>query len=244
MFKKIVFIMVALIGMAAICQGQEHLEHNTWNGLLKKYVTEDGHVDYVGFKNEEKVLDEYLAVLSQSHPKENWKKEDQLAFWINAYNAFTVKLIVKNYPIKSIKDLAGGIYKVNTPWDIKFIKMGDETYDLNNIEHGIVRKQFNDPRVHFALNCASVSCPKLRNEAFVGSKINEQLDDQSAAFVNNKEKNSIEKSTAAISKIFTWFSDDFKESGGVVKFINKYSDVKMTGETVISYLEYDWNLNE
>lgn len=232
------------MGMAFISKGQEHLEHKTWTKLLKKYVTEDGQVNYSGFKTEEKALDDYLAVLSQHHPDDSWKKEDQLAYWINAYNAFTVKLIVKNLPVKSIKDLGGGIYKVNTPWDIKFIEIGDETYDLNNIEHGIVRKQFKDPRVHFALNCASVSCPKLRNEAYVGSKIDAQLDAQSNYFINNKSKNQISKSTATISKIFNWFEGDFKESGGVVKFINKYSDIKMTEETKISYLDYDWNLND
>jgi hypothetical protein len=236
--------MLALMGMALMSQGQEHLEHKTWTKLLKKYVTEDGHVNYAGIKTEEKVLDDYLTVLSQNHPEESWKKEDQLAYWINAYNAFTVKLIVKNLPVKSIKDLGGGIYKVNTPWDIKFIKIGDETYDLNNIEHGIVRKQFNDPRVHFALNCASVSCPRLRNEAYVGSKINEQLDDQSKYFINNKSKNHIMGSSASISKIFDWFNGDFKETGGVVQFINKYADVKMNDKTKISYLEYDWSLND
>lgn len=225
--------------------GQEHLAHTQWTALLQKHVDDKGHVNYKGFKADENKLNAYLTVLRENHPTKDWKKEDQLAFWINAYNAFTVKLIVKNYPVKSIKDLGGSIYKINTAWDIKFIKIGDETYDLNNIEHGIIRKEFNEPRIHLAVNCASVSCPKLRNEAYVGATLDAQLDDQASDFINDKSKNRITNSTAELSKIFTWFKGDFDtEDSNVIKFINQYSKVKITEKTEISYLDYDWNLNE
>lgn len=224
---------------------QEHLQHEKWTALLTKYVDVEGHVNYAGFKKDEAALDEYLAVLSANHPQDTWDKDDILAFWINAYNAFTVKLIVKNYPVKSIKELGGAIYKVNTPWDIKFIKIGDEVYDLNNIEHGIIRKEFSEPRIHFAVNCASVSCPRLRNEAFVGSRIEEQLEDQARYFINNSAKNKITKKCAELSKIFTWFKGDFTANGGTVEdFINKYSEIKITKKTRGKSLDYDWNLNE
>ncbi len=244
--KLIKFITVLVsFGLSFSSVANEHLTHKGWNTLLNKHVDEAGNVDYKGFKSEEKALNEYLTVLSKNHPDNSWKRNDRLAFWINAYNAFTVKLIVKNYPVKSIKDLGGSIYKVNTPWDIKFIKIGEEVYDLNNIEHGMIRKEFSDPRIHFAVNCASVSCPKLRNEAYVGTTIDQQLEDQAKYFINNKVKNQI-KSTkkAKLSKIFRWYKGDFTSSGmSIVEYINQYADVKLEADAKIEFLDYDWDLN-
>jgi hypothetical protein len=239
------YLLLLIFPMALISIGQEHLKHSQWTSLLTKYVDDKGMVNYKGFKKEEATLDKYLAVLSDNHPTSSWSKDDQLAFWINAYNAFTVKLIVKNYPVKSIKELGGSIYRVNTPWDIKFIKIGKETYDLNNIEHNIIRKEFNEPRIHFALNCASASCPPLRKEAYVGSKLEKQLSDQSRVFINDKSKNKIGKDKAELSKLFTWFKGDFTaKHASVQAFINQYSTSKITDKTAISYLEYSWDLNE
>jgi hypothetical protein len=239
------YILFVSIAISSTAITQEHLKHESWTKLLNKYVSVEGSVNYAGLKKEEAKLDAYLKVLSENHPTDAWAKEDQLAFWINAYNAFTVKLIVKNYPVKSIKELGGSIYKVNTPWDIKFIKIGEETYDLNNIEHDIIRKEFEEPRIHFAVNCASVSCPILRNEAFVGSKLDTQLDDQAKAFINDKSKNDIQVKSAKLSKIFRWFKGDFEKAKKTVEdFINKYSTVKITKRTEIDYNDYIWELNE
>lgn len=239
------YLLFISVGVSSIGLTQEHLKHESWTKLLSKYVSDEGNVNYAGIKKEEDKLDAYLKVLSENHPTESWKKDDQLAFWINAYNAFTVKLIVKNYPVKSIKDLGGSIYKVNTAWDIKFIKIGEETYDLNNIEHDIIRKEFEEPRIHFAVNCASVSCPKLRNEAYVGSKLDKQLDDQAKAFINDKTKNDIQAKSAKLSKIFRWFKGDFEKGKQSVEgFINKYATVKITKKTEIDFNDYLWDLNE
>ena len=244
MIRKILLLFL-LLGNLLNGISQEHLEHKIWDNLVSTYVTEEGKVNYKGFVEDEAKLDQYLDSLSAHHPDDSWTKEDRLSFWINAYNAFTVKLIVKNYPVKSIKDLGGSIYKVNTPWDIKFIQIGNETYDLNNIEHGIIRKKFEEPRIHFAVNCASVSCPRLRNEAYVGKTLNEQLDDQARYFINNPDKNKIEAQIAYLSKIFNWFSGDFKSKyGSVINVINLYSVTKVTKKTKVYYLDYDWNLNE
>ena len=150
-----------------------------------------------------------------------------------------------NYPVESIKEIGGSIYKVNTAWDIKFIHIGDQTYDLNNIEHGIIRKDFDEPRIHFAVNCASVSCPRLRNEAYTGENLDNQLDDQARTFINNPEKNKIETNKAELSKIFLWFKGDFnKGKSNVISFINTYSVKKINKKTKISYQSYNWNLNE
>jgi hypothetical protein len=213
--------------------------------LLQKNVDANGHVNYKGFKSEEVQLEKYLDILRAAHPNtEKWSKDERLAYWINAYNAFTIELIIKNYPCKSIKDLGGAIYKVNTPWDIKYITIQGITYDLNNIEHDIIRKEFNEPRIHFAVNCASVSCPNLRNEAFLASRLNEQLDDQARKFINDKSKNIISANSAQLSKLFTWFKADFTKQGTVVAFINRYSTVKLSDKAKIDYLEYKWSLNE
>lgn len=237
--------LIFIVGIYSTTFSQTIHDHSIWNNLTKKYVSVDGKVNYKGFKKDVARLDEYLTELSQNHPQKSWSKENQLAFWINAYNAFTVKLIVKNYPVKSIKELGGGIYKVNTPWDIKFIRIGNETYDLNNIEHGIIRKEFNEPRIHFAVNCAAQSCPKLRNEAYIGSKLDAQLTDQTQSFLRDTKKNKISSNKVELSKLFKWYSGDFKQgTSSVLAFINKYAPAPISDKAEISYLPYNWNLNE
>lgn len=226
---------------------QAQVTHDIWDGLTKKYVSATGRVNYGGFNKDEKSLDTYLALLSSNPPKASWSKDERLAYWINAYNAFTVKLIL-NYQkdnIKSIKDIGSSIKIpfVNTPWDIKFFKIGGKSMDLNEIEHGIIRKQFNDARIHFALVCAAVSCPPLRNEAFVASKLNAQLDDQGVKFLNDPTKNKVAANTATVSKLFTWYGGDFKKTKPVIEWINQYSRVKLQKNGSISYMDYLWDLN-
>ena len=221
------------------------ISHEIWNNLTQKHVSESGQVNYMGFLEDSITLNSYLDLLSQNHPnKKNWSRDQQLAYWINAYNAFTVKLIVDNYPVKSIKDIKKGIPFVNSVWDIKFIKIENATYDLNNIEHGIVRKQFDDPRIHVALNCASVSCPKLRNEAFTSEQLEKQLDNQMKYFINNPMKNKITSNELQLSKIMKWYKGDFTKKENLIDLLNRYSDVQIGTNVKISYLDYDWNLNE
>lgn len=226
---------------------QAQVSHSIWDGLTKKYVSSTGRVNYGGFNKDEKTLDSYLALLSSNPPKADWSKEEKLAFWINAYNAFTVKLIL-NYQkdnIKSIKDIGSSIKIpfVNTPWDIKFFQIGGKSMDLNEIEHGIIRKQFADARIHFALVCAAVSCPPLRNEAFVAAKLNAQLDDQGVKFLNDPTKNKVTSDGATVSKLFTWYGGDFKKTKPVADWINQYSRVKLKKNGSISYMDYLWDLN-
>lgn len=240
-----------IIIFLAVCQfltvnsyAQENKTHALWTELLSKNVDSLGHVNYQGFIADKAKLHTYLCELEKEAPKEDWTENEKLAYWINAYNAFTVELIVDNYPVQSIKELGGKLFKVNTAWDKKFIKIEGERYDLNNIEHGIIRKDFSEPRIHFAVNCASVSCPKLRNEAYVGSKLDAQLDDQVRTFINDTTKNIIGTDTAKLSKIFRWFKADFTQSMTLEEFINQYTEAKLTENTVVDFFEYDWNLNE
>ncbi len=241
--KKIFLITCSLVAML-MTFAQKAPSHQQWDKLLKKYVNAAGMVNYKGFLRDKAELDVYLKTLSDNAPQKTWSQNDQKAFWINAYNAFTVSLILQKYPVKSIKDIAGKIYKINTPWDIKFIKIGKETYDLNNIEHGILRKKFDDPRIHFALVCASISCPKLQQDAYAGIKLDAQLDDAGKEFLNDKSKNNITYGQAALSKYFSWYKGDFTKNGSLSDYINKYSQTKITANTKISSLDYNWSLNE
>lgn len=222
------------------------ITHQLWDTLVKQYVTEKGNVNYKGFIADSVKLNQYLTLLENNHPNdERWSKDERLAYWINAYNAFTVKLIADNYPVESIKDIKNGIPFVNTVWDIKFIEIEGNVYDLNNLEHGIARKQFNDPRIHAAFNCASFSCPRLRNEAYTAERLDEQLDDQMRYFINNPDKNILDPDKPKLSKIFKWYRGDFKSIGmNVNKFINKYAEVKIKKKAKKSYLDYSWKLNE
>ena len=215
--------------------------HDTWNSLTKQYVTSDGKVDYKSMKANLSQITLYLSHLNQTPPKDDWTKNEKLAYWINLYNASTVYLIATNYPTKSITKLNGG-----KPWDKKFVKSAGKVYTLNQIENEIVRPRFKDPRIHAALNCAAVSCPKMMNSAFLPEALNKQLDQQCYAWINDSNRNEVGPTKLVISKIFEWYGEDFKADGGVVKFVGKFNRTKImiSPEAKISYKEYNWDLNE
>jgi hypothetical protein len=241
---KNIFLSKICLFITVVCFSQKAPSHQQWDNLLKKHVNASGMVNYKGFQKDKTGFDDYLKLLSDNAPQSSWSQNEQKAYWINAYNAFTVSLILQKYPVKSIKDIAGKIYKINTPWDIKFINIGGKKYDLNNIEHGILRKKFDDPRIHFALVCAAMSCPRLRNEAYTGAKLDAQLEDAGKEFLNDKSKNNITAASAELSKYFSWYKSDFTKNGSLADFINKYSQTKITANTKISSLNYNWSLNE
>ena len=212
-----------------------NVDHAIWDDLLKKHVKSNGMVDYKGFKNDREKLNKYLEMLSSQEPTKDWSVQEQLAYYINLYNAYTVDLILKNYPVKSIKDIKGA-------WTNDFVKVGDKTISLGGIENSILRKM-NEPRIHFAINCASMSCPKLMNEAYTAAHINEQLDKAATEFINS-DKNDISKNSAKLSSIFDWYKKDFTENGTVIDYVNQFSNTKINSGVSITYKDYDWNLNE
>lgn len=167
--------------------------HARFDDLLKRHVRSNGEVDYKSLKKDASTLNAYLDELKRSRGLTAWSLDQRLAFYINAYNAFTLKVIVDRYPIESIKDLNPliAIPGYHTVWTKKFIDLDGQKLSLDDIEHNILRKQFNDPRIHFAINCASRSCPHLRSEAYVAGKINVQLEDQAKRFINNRTLNII-----------------------------------------------------
>lgn len=242
-----IFCLILVMSGANQLQAEEEL-HVIWSELLEKHVS-SGVVDYQGFKKDEKRLDAYLDVLDATDP-EQLPENERLALWLNAYNAYTVKLILDNFedgqPVKSIRDI-GGFF--SGPWDIKFCRVGGEVYTLDNIEHDIIRPRFKEPRIHFAVNCASQGCPPLISEPYIGSRLDEQLTSSTVNFVNDKEFNYLDGSTLYVTKIFKWFSEDFE--GGVVDFVRKYAKADLQnrlaelGDDVrVRYLDYDWSLND
>ena len=226
--------------------GAKLIDHTKWDHLLNKYVDSNGLVDYVGFIKDSVQLNVYLNNLKENPPDIHTSETEKIAYWINVYNAFTIKLIIKYYPVKSIKDIGSTIQipLINTPWDIKFIQIQDKKLDLNTIEHSILRKEFNEPRIHFAINCASMSCPRLRREAYIGEKLNGQLEQQAIDFINDSSQNHIEKNQAELSKIFSWFKSDFTKNGSLLNFINNYSSIQIDRDAKISFKDYDWLLND
>lgn len=210
--------------------------HEAWDVLLKKYVTSDGKVNYRSFKANKGELQAYLDHLAQNPVQASWSRTEKMAYWINAYNAFTIKLIVDNYPVKSIMDLHGG-----KAWDVKWIKLGDKTYSLNQIEHDILRSQFGDARIHFAVNCAAKSCPPLLNRAWKASNLESTFDQQAKKFINNSTYNKISANQVQLSKIFEWYASDF---GNIISYLNQYASTTIKTNAKVSYLEYNWALNE
>ncbi len=215
------------------------LSHNEWNTMLQKHVSSGGDVDYQGFMSDRQQLESYISMLGKAVPNDQWNRNEQMAYWINCYNACTVKLILDHSPLKSILDIDNG-----KPWDEKFIRIGNQTLSLNDIEANMLRKKFNDPRIHFAINCASKSCPKLLNEAFTAESLEQQLTTAAKAFINDGSRNKISPGKAAVSKIFDWYKDDFTKDGNLTTFINQYSTVKLDPAATVSFLNYDWSLNQ
>lgn len=214
-------------------------QHKLWNALLQKHVSDAGHVNYKTFKTDKAKLLSYIQGLNLIYSNASFtslSREETLAFWINAYNALTVDLIIKNYPIKSIKD-------IDKPWDQRFWKLGDKWFNLNDIEHEILRKM-DEPRIHFAIVCASVSCPKLQNIAFTSSNLETQLTNATKEFLNDPDRNELSVNSIKISKIFQWFSKDFKQDGDIIDFINQYSSVDISAKAKKTFKDYNWNLNE
>lgn len=213
------------------------VNHEQWDALLKKHVSSSGKVDYKGFLKNKNELNNYLRTLENNIPNKSWSKNAVLAYWINTYNAYTIKLIIDNLPVKSIKE-------INNPWGKKNIKVGDQIYSLEQIENQFLRKM-NDPRVHFSINCASYSCPNLSKEAYTESKLNKQLTQAAKNFINDKSKNTFGGvSKIEISEIFEWFENDFKTKGSLIDFLNEYSHTKISNNAKITYKDYNWNLNE
>lgn len=221
--------------------------HARYGDVLKKFVSA-GRVNYSALKADRQTLDLYLNELSAVSEAEFnvWPQAQRLSFLINLYNAQTLALIIDHYSVKSIKDI-GSIFK--GPWDQPVVHLWGKTMTLNTLEHEILRKQYQEPRIHFALVCAALGCPSLREEPYQALQLERQLEDQTRKFLADQNKNKIDNDGKIIhlSPIFKWFEEDFsKKSGSVLSFVQPYlpevsSDLS---QYLIQYTDYDWSLNE
>ncbi len=251
-FKHLVFTALLLLGSNAVAFDHEH---TLWGSVLSNYLSDEALFKYEDLKkdvNENKNHEfvKYISSIQQLKGNEfsELNKNQQLAFLINAYNALTVKLILDNYPLKSIKEI-GTFFK--SAWKQNFFSLLDgQIKNLDTIEHKWIRPKYKDYRIHAAVNCASISCPSLRFEPYLGSKLDDQLDQQMKLWLNDKTKNQVnsKNNVYTVSKIFDWYKDDFEKWGnGVLKVINKFSPKSKNSEArkiKIRYMNYNWNLNQ
>jgi hypothetical protein len=267
---------MALIGIAAGPASAQSFDHTTFDTVLARFA-QDGRVDYAALKDGREVLDRYLDQLAAVGADEfdAWPEGEQIAYMINAYNAYALESIIDHYPIRGsgfFKKLtrpkrfgfpANSVRHIDGVFDGIKHKVAGREMTLDDIEHGTLRVRYNEPRIHFALVCAAVSCPPLREQAYRGDRLDEQLDEQGRAFLNDPRLNrfEIERGRVYLSKVFDWFGDDFRgfatEGGyqgdeklnGVLTFASRYLldrvvEFLETGEYEIDFLSYDWTLND
>ena len=228
-------------------KSDSEFSHELFDQVLQKYVNSQGRVDYAALKSNPGTFESYLNLLAVNAPSDNATFQAGLAFWINAYNALTIKGVLDHYPTTSVRKikLFGGFFS-----RIKF-QVGGRSYTLDNIEHDIIRYEFGDPRIHFALVCASLGCPILENRAFVPETLEKRLDNATANFINNPEKIRLDRENGVLhlSQIFEWYAEDFEDThGSVINFISEYlpeADAAFLKkeEVQIQYFKYDWSLN-
>ncbi len=260
---RLLFALCLLLS-AGLAQAFDH-SHSAWNSLLQRYVVvvsegKASQVDYAGLQQERAALGAYLQSLSEVEASEYkaWHRGQQLAFLINAYNAFTVELVLSGYPaIESIKDL-GSLFR--SPWKRRFFSLLGERRHLDNLEHDLIRAPgvFDEPRIHFAVNCASIGCPMLREEAYVAERLDSQLENATRRFLSDANRNRFDSASGRllVSRIFDWYEEDFEaasDSADVKGYLAAYADLLADtekdrrrladGDFHIGYLDYDWRLN-
>jgi len=249
--------MLLLTGAAGGTEPGFDSEYPAWNQALLQFAA-NGGFDYQAIQKDPALLDDFLksiSVLPENEYKK-WNEVQKIAFWINAYNALAIKVVLDHYPPKrglSWKAMAYpeiSIQQISNVWDRSLIKIFGEDYSLNRIEHGTLRKEFEEPRIHFALVCAAHGCPPLRKEAYVPERLYEQLDDQARQFFSDPQKAKYDSSEDIlhISPILRWFGKDFEKDGGPIEFAKRCmpeeAGRKLSDKAKIKWLDYDWSLNE
>ena len=232
----------------------DRINHASWDALLKKYVDAFGNVDYTAWQRsaqDSQQLDAYLGHLSLADPQTRANRETKLAFWINAYNAATIKGILREYPTTSIRKHTARLFGYNIWKDLQLI-VGAQQYGIEQIEHEVLRKM-NEPRIHFAIVCASISCPKLRAEAYTGQQLDAQLADNARDFFSKSGNFRYDPSSKRfyLSSILSWFADDFgRDQAAQLRAIAPYLPTATAQQAAnsnavrVSYLDYDWGLND
>ncbi len=246
MDARLAFAALLLCAGNALAQGFDH-SHRAWDALLKKHVVvlRDGQASQLRYAAIDRAaLKQVLGALSAVKAQEfaAWSRPEQIAFLINAYNAFTVEKILTRYPdIRSIWDF-GKLF--GNPFRDRFFVLLDRKFSLDEIEHETLRPGYRDPRVHYAVNCASIGCPMLREEAYVAQRLDAQLDEQARRFLSDRTRNRFAGGRLEVSKIFDWFKEDFEPRD---KYFMRYAGIlgmPVAASPPLVFLDYDWSLND
>lgn len=259
-FLRAVIFCMSFFSVDALAQ----FDHSDWDTLLKKHVNmiDEGkttQVEYAGMLVDRPVLRNYLASIASVERSDfdSWSLSTQLAFLINTYNAWTVELILSEYPdLRSIRQI--GFFPFSA-WRRNIVQLFGESYSLDDVEHGMIRGWdiYQEPRIHFAVNCAAIGCPALRAEAYIGERLEEQLEDNTKRFLSDSNRNYYSNEQLFVSRIFDWYKEDFEQGwqgvDSVSEFLSRYGDeLKLTTSDIsrlqenairIRFLRYDWDLN-
>jgi len=256
--RKLLFVVAVCLGGVTPASGSEVFDHRDFDAILRERVDDAGRVDYAGLKANREGLDAYVGRLAKvspkSHPGQFLSEQEKLAYWINAYNALTLKGVIGAYPTKSVKDIKYLSGFFNRTW----FMVGGESYTLNNIEHDVIRKEFKEPRIHAAINCASIGCPRLERQAFFAEGLEERLEAAMRTFLNESRNATVNASakTVTLSKIFDWFESDFTEwyiakynvdDAHILDYVALYlgeNENRLDSSWKVKYHAYDWALND
>jgi hypothetical protein len=232
--KKTILLLLLFLSQS-VAFGQ-YVNYKFYEDFLGKYVAVEGNVDYDAIYENQTDLKEVVQRFEEVTIDDHWSTNQKLSHWINAYNLYSIQLIINNFPINSIKD-------ISESFDKRFIPYKNQLICLNFIEKELLSTTL-DERIHFAINCASISCPSLNRVPFYADTVDQQLEVAAKAFINDMTKNQITRKEVKLSKIFDWFSAHFLENNtSIISYINKYSDTKIKENATIEYLEYNWSLN-
>lgn len=243
--RYLVFLFFLLPSMYS--QAFDH-QHQDWNNYLQTHVTDHAHHSTFDYElasqpASKQLLESYLQSLSAIEVERfnAWENNQKLAFLINSYNAFTIQWVLQHYPIESIRD-TGFLFK--TPWKYKFISLLGEQTSLGDIEHKRLRKNYNEPRIHFAINCASIGCPALASYAYRADNLDAQLHEATMRFLNDSTRNHADGDTLYLSPIFKWFKKDFiSDQYGLEHWVSQYWNINPAEIKRIKFTRYDWDLN-
>ena len=229
------------------------IDHSTWDWFLKSYVSvNDDGVNRVAYSDVDQAghdrLDDYIRSMTEV-TVDTLSRDEQLAYWINLYTALTVRVVLRHYPVETIRDIniSPGLFS-NGPWDNKLIEIDGEPISLNDIEHRILRPIWRDPRIHYAVNCAAISCPNLQRDTYTGDAANQMLEDAAFAYVNDKRGISAQNNRVVVSSIYAWFIDDFGGNvAGLIVHLKRYAKPSLASaldNAVELQNAYDWALND
>lgn len=242
-------LLLTLVAVLGAAEGGFDTTHQSLDNLLKRHVAQ-GLVDYGALKADRAALDAYLDTAGKVTEEEfkQWDESTRLAFLINLYNAATLQLIIDNYPVDSIKSIGS---LLRSPWSLEVVTLHGKKISLDTLEHGIIRKQYPEPRIHFAVVCAAVGCPPLRAEAYVGDRLDTQLAEQTRSFLSDPEKNRVDSAakTLHLSPIFKWYRQDFEVGGTTLNdyvapwYAEQVNRAQLANYTV-KFTDYDWALND